>query len=160
MTKYEEETQMIYLTPEHIIRIQTHVESEQNHMVNETSLYAITAKFFQGYFDSEDPIDVAMMYFEDVVNKHIFGNGNKRTAIIAALAFLEMNGYRTKLETNLTYDAIMAYFAGKDTSKLKAYITDNYKTRQVPNPSLENLPYHLDRLLSENEELLQKLSLT
>lgn len=151
---------MNFLTPEQIIRIQSKVETKQNHMVNESSLYAITAKFFQGYFDQEEPIDVAMTYFEDVVNKHIFGNGNKRTAIIAAIVFLEMNGLRVNLKTDPAYAAIMDYFQNKDTNALKGYVNSQLTTRTYENPSVDSFNYHLDHSIEKHIELMQQLSLT
>lgn len=151
---------MKFLTPEQIMRIQSKVELEQNHMVNESSLYAITAKYFQGYWDEEAPITVALLYFEEIINKHIFGNGNKRTAIIAALIFLEMNEQRVTLEAEPAYAAIMAYFEGKNTAPLKAYIEKNITVRSYENPSVDSFNYHLDRVLEQNKPLLDQLSLT
>ena len=151
---------MQFLTPDQLIRIQSKVESQQNHMVNESSLYAITAKFFQGYFDEEQQIDVAMMYFEDVINKHIFGNGNKRTAIISAIIFLEMNGLRVQIETDPAYEAIMDYFAEKNTAAIKHLIQDHLSERNYYNPSVPSFNYHLDQVIEKNTPLLDRLSLT
>lgn len=153
---------LYYLSPYHIISIQQKVENEQNNFMNENSLYAITAKFEQGFYDELSPIDIAMIYFEDCVNKHIFQNGNKRTAIITAILFLEINGLRVNAENDILYDKILQYFEGKNYAPLKEYLETVVSTRNYDNPSIHEVPYHLenDNFMNKYQELIYNLSLT
>lgn len=41
-------------------------------------------------------LHVAALYIEKIATSHLFGDGNKRTALAAAYVFLEWNGYRFK----------------------------------------------------------------
>lgn len=42
----------------------------------------------------------AAVYFYNIINGHIFNDGNKRTALASALIFLEVNGFRIKTTIN------------------------------------------------------------
>ena len=46
------------------------------------------------YGDAPDTIDVAAAYMVGIVRNHPFVDGNKRTAFVVGVLFLEMNGSR------------------------------------------------------------------
>lgn len=49
-------------------------------------------------------VDKAVFYVSKIIRNHIFYDGNKRTGMICAIAFLTINGHTPK---NLTDDAII-----------------------------------------------------
>jgi death on curing protein len=51
--------------------------------------------------------DKAAIYLYNIICNHIFSDGNKRTGLEAALLFLEINGYRVKL--NLSQDDLLNF---------------------------------------------------
>lgn len=44
----------------------------------------------------------AAVYFYNIINGHIFTDGNKRTALVAAIYFLNWNGYKIKVNIDNT----------------------------------------------------------
>lgn len=53
--------------------------------------------------------DKAALYCYNIISNHIFTDGNKRTGLEAALAFLKLNGYRLdkKLQHQVLLDFIL-----------------------------------------------------
>jgi death-on-curing protein len=149
---------MNYLTPDQIIRIQSMVENEQNNFLNENSLYSITAKFHQGYYDDCSALDVLIDYFESLINKHIFANGNKRTAIVSSIIFMEMNGYKINCSEDTLYEAILSYFENKNTDKIKSCFENNLEIRNYHNSFISSFNYHLNNVLNKYSNLIEKLS--
>jgi death-on-curing family protein len=61
------------------------------------------------YADAPDAIDMAAAYTVGIVRNHFFVDGNKRTAFVVGVLFLELNGHRfTVTEAEITYAASMA----------------------------------------------------
>ncbi len=68
--------------------------------------------------------DVAALYFHSIISNHIFQDGNKRTGLLAALTFLNLNGFQIiekrsveslihDLNYDFTYDFTLNTAAGK-----------------------------------------------
>ena len=74
-----------------------------------------TAKnaFFYGYGDL---FDIAAAYAFHLAEAQAFIDGNKRTAIGAALTFLDVNGIKNTPDNNRLYEAMIA-IANKQMSK-------------------------------------------
>lgn len=151
---------MNFLSPQHLIKIQEYVEQSQNTIINQNSLDAITGKFFQGYYDDVNVFEIAGEYFESIINKHIFQNGNKRTAIIAGLIFIQMNGYKVKLNENIAYNVIMEYFHSKDITQIVNLFKEDVVKRTISNEGSHTFNYHLENVIKNNAVLIYKLSLT
>ena len=65
------------------------------------------------YGESPDVVDLAAAYTFGIVRNHPFIDGNKRTAFIIGVLFLELNGYRfTACEEDAT-EAILHVAAGE-----------------------------------------------
>ena len=60
--------------------------------------------FFYGHGDLHD---IAAAYAFHIAQAQAFLDGNKRTAIAAALLFLEINGIATRTATDALYDAMI-----------------------------------------------------
>ena len=72
--------------------------------------------------------DKAALYCYNIICNHIFTDGNKRTGLEAALAFLKLNGYRLKkdLPLNDLYNYILKVAAGQsDLEECKAWFSGN-----------------------------------
>lgn len=66
----------------------------------------------QAYGDAPDTIDMAVAYTVGIVRNHPFLDGNKRTAFVVGVLFLEINGYRfTATEEDAT-QAVLSLAAG------------------------------------------------
>jgi death-on-curing protein len=71
----------------------------------ESALHAPEADFL---YQQADLFGMAAAYAFHLAEAQAFLDGNKRTAITAALLFLEMNGVDANADTNPLYDAMMA----------------------------------------------------
>lgn len=60
------------------------------------------------YYGQGDLFDVAAAYAFHIAQAQAFLDGNKRTGMAAALAFLEINGVAVPVETDRLYQAMIA----------------------------------------------------
>jgi death on curing protein len=70
---------------------------------------------FGGSFLHETLFEMAAAYLFHISRNHPFIDGNKRTAIAAALTFLEMNGVEIDADENALYDLVIGVATGKLT---------------------------------------------
>src|SRR5882724_6467373 len=68
------------------------------------------------FYAQGDLFDIAAAYAFHLAEAQAFVDGNKRTAIGAALTFLDLNGFRTTADENMLYDAMIA-IANKQLNK-------------------------------------------
>jgi death-on-curing protein len=67
---------------------------------------------FQAFGDAPNAIDMAAAYTVGIVRNHPFVDGNKRTAFVVGVLFLELNGHRfTATEEDAT-QAVLGLAAG------------------------------------------------
>jgi death-on-curing protein len=71
----------------------------------ESALNAPKAEYF---YAQADLFAIAAAYAFHIAQAQAFADGNKRTAISAALTFLELNGIDVPTETASLYDAMIA----------------------------------------------------
>jgi death-on-curing protein len=60
-----------------------------------------------------DIAELAAAYAFEIARNHAFVDGNKRTAIVAAGAFLLLNGFRLTADQGTIYTFVMALAAGE-----------------------------------------------
>ncbi len=60
------------------------------------------------YYGQGDCFDIAAAYAFHIAEAQAFLDGNKRTAVAAALLFLEINGVHTVFDWTQLYDAMIA----------------------------------------------------
>jgi death-on-curing protein len=60
-----------------------------------------------------DAAELAAAYAFGIARNHAFVDGNKRTAIVAAAAFLLLNGFRLTADNGTVYTFVMALAAGE-----------------------------------------------
>jgi death-on-curing protein len=70
---------------------------------------------FGGSFLHETLFEMAAAYLFHISRNHPFVDGNKRTAIAAALTFLEMNGIEIEADENALYDLVIGVATGELT---------------------------------------------
>jgi death on curing protein len=68
---------------------------------------------FAGAFLNEDLFEMAAALLTSLVKNHPFVDGNKRTALNAALAFLDLNGYQLEPATQALVDITRGVAAGE-----------------------------------------------
>ncbi|WP_137932193.1 type II toxin-antitoxin system death-on-curing family toxin [Mesorhizobium comanense] len=76
----------------------------------------------------EDPTvaDLAAAYVFGIARNHAFVDGNKRTAIVAAGAFLIVNGHILTADNGMLYEFVMAVAAGEiDEAGAAAFFRDH-----------------------------------
>ena len=85
---------------------------------------------FGGAFLHADLYDMAAAYLYHLTKNHPFVDGNKRTAMIAALEFLDLNGVDVETEAPSLFDLLVGVAAGR-VSKIDAA---HELRRLFPNP--------------------------
>ncbi len=70
---------------------------------------------FDGKFLYEDVFEMAAAYLYHVSRNHPFVDGNKRTALAAALVFLRINGFRLAAEEDPMTDLVVRVATGEAT---------------------------------------------
>ena len=68
---------------------------------------------FGGEFLHKDPFEMAAAYLFHIVQNHPFIDGNKRAGVVAALAFLDLNGIEVEAPKGSLYDLGMAVATGQ-----------------------------------------------
>jgi death-on-curing protein len=70
--------------------------------------------------------DLAAAYLFGIARNHAFVDGNKRTAIVAAGAFLILNGYSIKADDGTIYEFVIDVAAGEiDEDGAAAFFRDH-----------------------------------
>jgi death-on-curing protein len=64
------------------------------------------------YGDAPDTIDMAAAYTVGIVRNHPFVDGNKRTAFVVGVLFLELNGHRFTATEEDAAQAVLGLAAG------------------------------------------------
>ncbi len=78
------------------------------------------------YGDDPSVFDLAAAYCAGIIQNHPFVDGNKRTGVLAAAVFLDLNGYDFRPDEAEAYRIIMALAAGEqDAPELAAWLADN-----------------------------------
>jgi death on curing protein len=68
---------------------------------------------FDGAFVHEDVFEMAGAYLFHIVANHPFVDGNKRTGLLAALVFLDLNGIQIEHGSEALYEITMAVAQGE-----------------------------------------------
>lgn len=68
---------------------------------------------FKGEFLHHDLFQMAAAYLFHIVQNHPFIDGNKRTGIVAALAFLDINGIKLDAIEGSLYGLVMSVACGR-----------------------------------------------
>ncbi|TSD85618.1 type II toxin-antitoxin system death-on-curing family toxin [Mycobacterium sp. KBS0706] len=97
-----------WLTAEHLVRInQLEVEKTgEPHLVRDPGLVEMAAYRPQNvrwYGGEEDVVRLAIELLMGVAQNHPFEQGNKRTALTAALVFIDQNGYSLDFGRDTTW---------------------------------------------------------
>ena len=82
-----------------------------------------------GEYFHEFPHEMAAAYLFHICANHPFVDGNKRTSLHAALAFLAMNGLRLEADHGEVADLVLAVATGKSQ---KAEVSAFFKSRIRP----------------------------
>lgn len=69
--------------------------------------------FNLAYEDFTTIEQVAALYAEVIATGHVFNDGNKRTALLSMLTFLDLNGYRLEADQNQLADKFVDLADGR-----------------------------------------------
>ena len=78
----------------------------------QSAMGSVTATF-DGAFLNETIFEMAAAYLYGICRNHPFIDGNKRTALACALAFLRLNGIRIRSGEDEVYDLVTGVAAGR-----------------------------------------------
>ncbi|MFQ5774262.1 MAG: type II toxin-antitoxin system death-on-curing family toxin [Kiloniellaceae bacterium] len=78
------------------------------------------------YGDDPSLYDLAAAYCAGIVKNHAFVDGNKRAGVLAAVAFLDLNGCEFRPEEGEVVNVILALAAGEiEENVLTEWFSDN-----------------------------------
>ena len=79
-----------------------------------------------GYSPETSLFDIAAAYGYGLAKNHAFVDGNKRTALVAMLLFLELNGYVLTASQERRYEVLLDVAAGRmEEEKLAKWLQAN-----------------------------------
>lgn len=83
---------------------------------------------FDGAFLHETLFAMAAAYLHGISRNHPFVDGNKRTAVAAALTFLEMNGIEVDADEDSFYDLVIGVAEGHVSKAAVAVFLEKHAT--------------------------------
>jgi death-on-curing protein len=83
---------------------------------------------FDGVFLHETVVAMAAAYLHGICRNHPFLDGNKRTAVAAALTFLEMNGIEIDADEDTFYDLVIGVAEGRVSKAAVAVFLEKHTT--------------------------------
>ncbi|PIQ77665.1 type II toxin-antitoxin system death-on-curing family toxin [Candidatus Peregrinibacteria bacterium CG11_big_fil_rev_8_21_14_0_20_46_8] len=112
---------MIYLTVADVIAIHDELVRRytgsfgiRSQKLLESAVFRIQASF-GGELLYKNIFEQSAAILESLIKNHPFIDGNKRTAFVSAVTFLELNGYKTKFDAARTEKFILDIVAKKKT---------------------------------------------
>lgn len=75
------------------------------------------AATFSGEYLHTNLVEMAAAYVYHLCQDHPFADGNKRTALAAALVFLDINGVQIEDPSGKLYSAVIGVASGKKTKR-------------------------------------------
>ena len=81
---------------------------------------------FGGVFLHETTFEMAAAYLFGICRNHPFIDGNKRTALAVALAFLGLNGVRIRAGEDELYDLVIGVAEGRVSKSAVAVFLDEH----------------------------------
>lgn len=91
------------------------------------SAMGIVAATFGGEFLHATLVEMAAAYLFHICKNHAFIDGNKRTALACALAFLRLNGIRIRSDQNDLYDLVIGVAEGRVTKAEVAVFSQQHE---------------------------------
>jgi len=128
------DTEPIFLTLAEVLEI--HRNQVENYGGQEgirdisllTSALAMPESTFYGQYLHNDLYEMAAAYAYHICMNHPFIDGNKRTALVAALVFLDFNGIRVDDPKRILYKTMMGVASGK---KKKDYLAGIFRELSI-----------------------------
>jgi len=92
------------------------------------SATAMPAAMFGGSYLHKSVFEMAAAYLFHIVRDHPFVDGNKRTGVVAALVFLELNGISIKVSQEALENLVMGVARGElDKAAIAAFLAEAAK---------------------------------
>lgn len=92
---------------------------------------AINRPLQLNHYENPSIFDLAAHYAAGIVKNHPFLDGNKRSGLMAAILFLELNGYRFVAPEEHAVLQTVALAAGEiETAEYAAWLADSCELRQ------------------------------
>jgi death-on-curing protein len=91
---------------------------------------------FDGQFLNQDLFEMAAALLLSLVRNHPFVDGNKRTALLAALTFLDLNGHSIDRPYRILIAMTIEVSAGSIGKELAAKVLRDVASEENPEPTL------------------------
>jgi death on curing protein len=91
-----------------------------------SSALGMPSATFGGEFLHNDIFEMAAAYLFHIAKNHPFLDGNKRTALAAALVFLWLNGFRLVSDENSIYELVAGVASGSKVKSEAAVFLKNH----------------------------------
>jgi len=85
---------------------------------------------FSGAFLHETIFSMAATYLYGICRNHPFLDGNKRTAVAAALTFLELNGAEVNADEDAFYDLVIGVAEGRISKASVTVFLEEHATKR------------------------------
>jgi death-on-curing protein len=95
------------------------------------SAVAMPAATFSGSFLHESLTEMVAAYLFHIVRNHPFVDGNKRTGLMAAVAFLGLNGHRMTADDEEVFALVVGVAAGRVSKPEVAVFVKRHSSRRT-----------------------------
>ncbi|WP_413942705.1 type II toxin-antitoxin system death-on-curing family toxin [Bdellovibrio sp. HCB-162] len=95
----------------------------------ESAVKSAEATFNKAYLNTF-PFEMAASYLLSICQNHPFVDGNKRTAYVAALVFLDWHGIDLEVDEDKAYEFVMKVAQGKVTKEEAASFLETHAVLQ------------------------------
>ncbi len=119
----------LYITVDEVIEFNIKVTSEVGLLRDKSGLEgAITRPQMAAYYESADIATQTALLVEGIAMAHSFVDGNKRTALLACVTFLDVNGYKLKSTAhNVLSRQIEAIVITRNIESFKGWLRSNIR---------------------------------
>ena len=88
---------------------------------------------FGGEYLHQSIFEMAAAYLYGICRNHPFLDGNKRTALAGAIAFLRFNGLKLRTDEPTLYDLVIGVAEGRiDKDAVAAFLADHSSPESLP----------------------------
>lgn len=161
--RYPTVDELVYINEQLVGKNNIHTIVEGKRKVRDMGLLEAAAARPMASVFGEDAYptiqEKAAVLFHSIARNHPFADGNKRTATVAFLFLLEINGWRTSWEPHEALDWVVKVTEGKaEPEALAAWLPIEPLSQQSLEPNLHSDIRFITNILTEHAWLISELA--
>ena len=118
-----------YLTVEEVIEFNVRVTNQRGLLRDQPGLEStIMRPQMVAYYEDADIVIQTAVLIEGIAMAHSFIDGNKRTALLAGVTFLDINGYELRDARNVLGKRIEDLVVTRDTKQFREWLQSRIQT--------------------------------